>query len=68
MAIEARMSEPEVPFYVVGALVTLYIVAASWRSRDAAYRPAEERQASTPRERTLDRRVIHWWRALLRSR
>ena len=68
MAIEARMSEPEVPFYVVGALVTLYIVAATWRSRDTTYHPAEERQAATPRERTLDRRVVHWWRALRRSR
>ena len=62
------MSEPEVPFYVIGALVTLYIMAATWRSRDAAYRPAEERQASTLRVRTFDRRVVHWWRALRRGR
>jgi hypothetical protein len=62
------MSEPEVFFYVTGALVALYIVAASWRSRDAAYRPGEERQASTVRARTVDRRVIHWWRALRRGR
>jgi len=32
------MSEHEVPFIVLAALVTLYIVAASWRSRDAADR------------------------------
>ena len=62
------MSEPEVPFYVIGALVTLYIVAASWRSRDAAYRPADERQGTTLRGRTLDRRMVHWWRALRRGR
>ena len=62
------MSEPEVPFYVIGALVTLYIMAATWRSRDAAYRPAEERQISTLRVRTFDRRVVHWWRALRRGR
>jgi len=63
------MSGPEVFFYVGGALVALYIVAASWRSRDAAaYRPGEERRTSTARAPTVDRRVIHWWRALRRSR
>jgi hypothetical protein len=62
------MSEPEVFFYLTGALVALYIVAASWRSRDAADRRGEERQASTVRARTVDRRVIHWWRALRRGR
>ena len=30
------MSEPDVPFYVIGALVTLYIIAATWRSRDTS--------------------------------
>lgn len=55
-------------FYVTGALVALYIVAASWRSRDAAHRPGEKRQAATVRARTVDRRVIHWWRALRRRR
>jgi hypothetical protein len=61
------MSEPEVPFYVLGALLTLYIVAASWRSRDAAARrSAEERPAAA--ERTLDRRVVHLYRALRRGR
>ena len=63
---EAGMSESEVPFYVIGALVTLYIVAATWRSRDAAYRPAEERQSATVRSRTFDRRMVHWLRALRR--
>jgi hypothetical protein len=62
------MSEPEVPFYVIGALVTLYIMAATWRSRDAAYRPSEEQQISTLRVRTFDRRVVHWWRALRRGK
>ena len=65
------MSEPEVPFYVLGALLTLYIVAASWRSRDAAARrPAEEQPAATAAAagRTLDRRVVHWYRALRRVR
>jgi len=62
------MSEAEVFFYVTGALVGLYTVVASWRSRDAAYRPGEERPGSTPRVRTIDRRVIHWWRARRRGR
>jgi hypothetical protein len=62
------MSESEVPFYVLGALVTLYIVAASWRSRDAAYRPAEEPRPAMLRTRTVDRRMVHWWRTLRRGR
>lgn len=62
------MSESGVFFYVTGALVALYIVAASWRSRDAAYRPGEERQGSAPRVRTIDRRLVHWWRARRHNR
>lgn len=61
------MSDAEVFFYVTGALVALYIVAASWRSRDAVARPGDERQASTVRVRTIDRRVVHWWRAAPRQ-
>jgi hypothetical protein len=62
------MSEPEVPFYVVGALVTLYIVAATWRSRDAACHPADERERPFEHGPTVDRRLVHWWRALHRGR
>jgi hypothetical protein len=62
------MSESEVPFYVIGALFAVYIVAASWRSRDAAHRPADERQGPALRARTLDRRMIQWWRALRRRK
>ena len=62
------MSEPDLPFYVLGALLTLYIVAASWRSRDAAARrPPEDRPAAAA-GRSLDRRVIHWYRTLRRGR
>jgi hypothetical protein len=61
------MSGPEVFFYVTGALVALYIVAASWRSRDASYRPGGERQATSRRGQTADRRVIHWWRTVRRG-
>lgn len=62
------MSEPEVPFYVIGALVTLYIVAATWRSKDAACRPADERLAARLRGPTFDRRVISWCRARRRGK
>jgi len=62
------MSDAEVFFYVIGALVALYIVAASWRSRDAADRPGDEREAATVRARTIDRRVVHWWRARRRGK
>jgi len=62
------MSEPEVPFYVIGALVTLYIVAATWRSRNADYRPADGRQPAARRARTFDRRMVHWCRARRRGK
>jgi hypothetical protein len=62
------MSNAEVFFYVTGALVALYIVAASWRSRDAVDRPGDERRASTVRVPTIDRRVVHWWRARRRGK
>ena len=58
----------QVFFYVTGALVAVYIVVAGWRSRDAACRPGDERPGATLRVRTIDRRMIHWWRALRRRR
>jgi hypothetical protein len=65
---EARMSEPELPFYAIGALVTLYIAAAIWRSKDAACRPAEQLQRPIEHAPTVDRRVVHWWRARRRRK
>jgi hypothetical protein len=62
------MSEPEVPFYVIGALVILYIAAATWQSKDAACRPVEQLQRPLERSPTVDRRVVHWWRARRRRK
>jgi hypothetical protein len=52
-----------IAFYVVGALFTLYVVAATWRSRDADPRVPAGRRQWKPRTRTMDRRIAHWWRA-----
>lgn len=56
-----------IAFYVVGALFALYLIAAAWRSKDAEYRNDVRRAASlhTP---TVERRLIHWWRARRRLR
>jgi hypothetical protein len=56
------VSEPAIPFYVVGALVTVYIVAATWRSKDAGDQLSVERRALKARTSTIDRRIVHWWR------
>jgi hypothetical protein len=61
------VSEPAIPFYVVGALVTVYIVAATWRSKDAGEQLSIERRAVKPRLPTIDRRIVHWWRARRRG-
>jgi hypothetical protein len=43
------MSNLGIAFYVVGALFTLYIIAASWRSKDADPQDRAERPSDTPR-------------------
>ena len=53
------MSNVAIAFYVVGALVTVYIVAASWQSSD---RDGVGMRPPLP-TRTMDRRAAHWWRA-----
>jgi len=52
-----------IAFYVVGALVTLYVVAATWRSPDTALRARAERQRWKVRTPGVERRIAHWWRA-----
>jgi len=62
------MSNLPIAFYVLGSLFTLYIVAATWRSKDAA--PHMQRENRRPRlhSLTIDRRLSHWWRARRRSK
>jgi len=45
------MSNLSIAFYVVGALFTVYVVAASWRSKDA-----DPRSAPRPLPRSGDHR------------
>jgi len=59
------MSNIPIAFYVLGALFTLYVVAATWQSKDAASRVSDTRE---PRGVSVDRRLRHWWRAWRRSR
>jgi hypothetical protein len=55
------MSNIPIAFYVLGALFTLYVVAATWQSKDAPSRV--RRDAREPRGVSADRRMKHWWRA-----
>jgi hypothetical protein len=57
------MGNVPVAFLVLGALFTLYVVAATWRSKDA---PSQLRGAAArprPRSVSVSRRLSHWWRA-----
>jgi hypothetical protein len=59
------MSDIAIAFYVLGALFTLYVVAATWQSKDA---PSHVRSdMREPRGVSIDRRLKHWWRARRRS-
>ncbi len=58
------MSDIPIAFYVLGALFTLYVVAATWQSKDA---PSRLRGGDRgPREVTVDRRLKHGWRGARR--
>jgi hypothetical protein len=61
------VSSTPIAFYVVGALFTLYVVAAMWRRKDASSRARDNRR---PRSHpvSVDRRVNHWWRAAQRTK
>jgi hypothetical protein len=63
------MSNIPIALYVLGALLTLYVVAATWRSNDAS---SHVRRGDTPRRQSrpvsVDRRLTHWWRARQRSK
>jgi hypothetical protein len=43
------MSNLGIVFYVVGALFTLYVVAATWRSKDAETHTRRDRSSDAPR-------------------
>jgi len=62
------MSNIPIAFYVLGSLFTLYIVAATWRSKDATPRVRSEVRRLRSHSVTIDRRLSHWWRARQRSK
>jgi len=43
------MSNLGIAFYVVGALFTVYVIAATWRSKDAETHGRRERPSDAPR-------------------
>jgi hypothetical protein len=57
------MSNIPIAFYVIGALFTLYVVAATWRSKDASSRVSSDMWRQRSRPVSVDRRLNHWWRA-----
>ena len=61
------MSDIPIAFYVLGAFFTLYVVAATWRSRDISADARSENRVSR-RPVSADRRLNHWWRARQRSK
>ncbi len=62
------MSEPGIGLFVVGALFTLYVVAATWRSKDAGYPERGDERAVHGHTPPAERRFVHWWRARRRAR
>ena len=62
------MSNLPIAFYVLGALFTLYVVAATWQSKDAPSHAQHHTRQPRSRVPSLDRRLNHWWRARQRSR
>lgn len=60
---EAVMRNIPIAFYVVGALFTLYVVAATWRAKDASSRVQSDTRRQRSRPVSVDRRLNHWWRA-----
>ncbi len=62
------MENAGIAFYVLGAFVTLYIVAATWRSRDTGDPLRRGRASAPPATQGIERRIIHAWRAKRRER
>lgn len=61
------MGDAAIALYIVGALLTVYVLAATWQSKDAVSHVREKPHPRTAAHRALDRRIVHWWRARRRS-
>ncbi len=61
------MTDVEIALYVVGALFTVYVVAATWQSKDASSHVRETPHARRSSNQAVHRRIVHWWRARQRK-
>jgi hypothetical protein len=60
---QTDMSNVPIALLVLGALFTLYVVAATWHSKDAPSHMRGDAAGPRPRPVSLSRRLNHWWRA-----
>jgi len=62
------MSNIAIAFCVLGALFTLYVVAATWQSKDARSHMRSDTRPLRSRAVSVDRRLSQRWRAQQRSK
>jgi hypothetical protein len=53
------MGDAAIALYIVGALLTVYVLAATWQSKDAVSHVREKPRPRTAAHRALDRRIVH---------
>jgi|HubBroStandDraft_6_1064221.scaffolds.fasta_scaffold53846_2 hypothetical protein len=61
------MGNSVVALYIIGALFTLYVVAATSLSKDADAHASKKPHMRKSPSQAVDRRVVHWWRARRRK-
>jgi hypothetical protein len=61
------MGNAGIALYVVGVLFTVYVMAATWRSKDADFRVREKPHPRRSPNQAVDRRIVHWWRGRQRK-
>jgi hypothetical protein len=57
------MGNIPIAFLVLGALFTLYVVAATWRSKDASSQMRSDSARPRPDPTSVDLRRTHRWRS-----
>lgn len=53
------MGDTGIALYVLGVLFTVYVVAATWQSKDADSHVPQNHHSPRSRNQTVDRRVVH---------
>jgi hypothetical protein len=61
------MGNVGIALYIVGALFTVYVVAATWQSKDADSHVREKSHRRRSSNQAVNRRIVHWWRARWRK-